>query len=1066
MTESGFSVLEKVFADRQVVSLADFLKDDGTSSKSRLPQIFRNAAVVHVQTPECKPQAAPQVEPEQQLDWYELTESCDSNLFMRGLKDKWYLPCVATTGQPMKTCECPFIPHAARSDWAKLHSEFGAKKMKCLLIHCSIFVLVGRRAWLQISGPLDKGDLERMFPPIFQYRAIPKAVKRKKEEHAIAKAPKTSNLPFRDCPSVQRPLKKIRLTSSDGQSHSVEFLQHTTKSVVSTIDNIPDMKPLSTSLVPILKKVRLKQGDSLSPPIHLTLVVEPQKDCAHASIRREEIGKKKTRRGRNKLITKQIVDKRTAINGSMKIPHDEILYSSSGWTHFPITHPVSHASPIPTVLAILRTSVGGECSESEDQLRSDLPLLGELIEAMMKNHRRCRYNPIVRRMLADSNGDSQKSFVDASRVYQFIRCIVKKVVPIELLGDQTNQQVFLSNVRRFIEAGRGTSFTLNDLIQSMRTSKCRWFSHLPSLAVKISLLARLIVWLFMGFVKPLIRQHFYATETSYGRNRIFFYSKDVWQKIHHRMLRSICSVSLRQPLPVLEKWTAPNSTSELQNLLLFARLRFVPKKNGARPIMSTKFRNTNRKQVNTARLLLHTITSLYVEGMDAKSTHSLHRKWVDYVECRDTENPVYFVHADIEDAFGSIDHDKMVDLLLWYAQNLPRELQVRTFCNVTPDGRRSKPFQIIPHFHRDDPEGWVQQMAPGSVVFHTGTRVEKLNTVKILEFAIRSVREVHVVHHDKAHYQLKRGIPQGSRLSSALCHIYYGHMVREHLSEFLSSPDDLLIRVVDDFLYLTASGERARAFHHRIHQGFTDYNAYVNIDKSATNLDLSIPSDQAQAPPVRKPVWFSFCGLQFHTKTLEIRGDYTKYEGTDIIHCITPSTGEPGKLLLKRIQGISTLKIETVYLDARVNRKPTIVRSMFNACLMAAFRFHAIVKQILMRTVPRHLRDKAANNARYLAHTVIKECCSKMVGHVSSVRRRRKDVKIILSNTETAWLCYEAFHRKLSRHGKLYSNVLLAVRVLQTEHEKKIPNEKLKNLRSWIGKRIPLSFRRMKDHVR
>jgi hypothetical protein len=40
---------------------------------------------------------------------------------------------------------------------------------------------------------------------------------------------------------------------------------------------------------------------------------------------------------------------------------------------------------------------------------------------------------------------------------------------------------------------------------------------------------------------------------------------------------------------------------------------------------------------------------------------------------------------------------------------------------------------------------------------------------------------------------------------------------------------------------------------------------------------------------------------------------------------------------------------KTIYLDARVNRKPTIIRSMFNACLMAAFRFHAIVKHILMR---------------------------------------------------------------------------------------------------------------------
>jgi hypothetical protein len=137
---------------------------------------------------------------------------------------------------------------------------------------------------------------------------------------------------------------------------------------------------------------------------------------------------------------------------------------------------------------------------------------------------------------------------------------------------------------------------------------------------------------------------------------------------------------------------------------------------------------------------------------------------------------------------------------------------------------------------------------------------------------------------------------------------------------------------------------------------------------------------------------------------------------------------------------------------------------MFNACLMAAFRFHAIVKHILMRSAPRRWYDKAID-ARFLANTVIKECCSKMVGHVSNVHRRRKDVKIILSNTETAWLCYEAFRRKLSQHKKLYSNVLLAVQILRSEYEKKMPEAKLKNIRSWIGHRIPRSFRRMKDHT-
>ena len=169
------------------------------------------------------------------------------------------------------------------------------------------------------------------------------------------------------------------------------------------------------------------------------------------------------------------------------------------------------------------------------------------------------------------------------------------------------------------------------------------------------------------------------------------------------------------------------------------------------------------------------------------------------------------------------------------------------------------------HISRDTIyEEWVKQMSPGTVVFHAGIRTDELDVVKILQFAIKSVREVHVVHHDNTHYQLRRGIPQGSRLSIALCHIYYGHLVRENLSEFLNQPDDLLIRVVDDFLYLTPNSERARVFHHRIHQGFTDYSAYVNIKKSATNsqsaADLIKPRDETNDKALRKPVCVSFRG--------------------------------------------------------------------------------------------------------------------------------------------------------------------------------------------------------------
>lgn len=203
---------------------------------------------------------------------------------------------------------------------------------------------------------------------------------------------------------------------------------------------------------------------------------------------------------------------------------------------------------------------------------------------------------------------------------------------------------------------------------------------------------------------------------------------------------------------------------------------------------------------------------------------------------------------------------------------------------------------------------------PGGVVFDLALPLEVIDTAEVVEFAIQSIRRIFVDNNDKR-YVLRRGIPQGSKLSSALCHIYYGHMVKEHLTDWLAQPEDLLIRVVDDFLYLTPDGARARRFYQRIHQGFPDYRAYINMSKTTTNVDIASIEADPSPPSVVVPrpggsIWSSFCGLQFNARTLELRGDYTKYDGTDIISCITPSAGQPGELLLQRLQAIATLKIE------------------------------------------------------------------------------------------------------------------------------------------------------------
>ena len=610
--------------------------------------------------------------------------------------------------------------------------------------------------------------------------------------------------------SVLRPLKKIRIHLGDGQQVSNRLIssQESRK------------RELVPSIVPPLKKIRLQRRNSHGDLEYLGDEIQVQK---LTEIRRAPTVnvKQSGRRRRTKRKAIQKVDHRRAFDGSLVIFHDEILYSHSGWTHFQITHPLLRSSPEDTVTAILNCPVGSSIRTNGVELSQ----FHQFVELMWKNHRRCRYTSILRQLLKTDSA-KERLAVRTDRVNLFICVAIKTVIPVQLLGGMHNRKVLLRNVERFIRAGKGTLFTLNDIMQSVKSSKCRWLDRLDSLPLQVSLLARLFKWLFLDWIKPLIRQHFYVTETTYGRNRLFFHTKAVWQRMRNHMMKSMCSTNAHQQLAALRKSDAAGS----EKLMLHSRLRFIPKANGSRPIMSTVFQQCSLKEVNDTRLLLSTIGSLYPEGMDAKSTYNLHRKWADFVRRRTA--PMYFVHADVQDAYGSIVHAKLVDILMGYRSILPAELNIRTLSYVSADGRRSKNFRMVP-FLNDQLE-WVKRLPLNSILLDMG-RKETFDTQKLLNLAIRSIQEVHVTHL-KEHYSLQRGIPQGSRLSSSLCHIYYGHMVREHLNEFLSHPDDLLLRVVDDFLYLTPSYQRGRAFYNRIHQGFPNYNAHANTTKSSTNL--------------------------------------------------------------------------------------------------------------------------------------------------------------------------------------------------------------------------------------
>lgn len=155
------------------------------------------------------------------------------------------------------------------------------------------------------------------------------------------------------------------------------------------------------------------------------------------------------------------------------------------------------------------------------------------------------------------------------------------------------------------------------------------------------------------------------------------------------------------------------------------------------------------------------------------------------------------------------------------------------------------------------------------------------------------------------------GIPQGSVLSSLLCSFYYGHMDRHVIFPFLEksslptteyasrkdtchdisaapsgieldaipSPKYMLLRFIDDFLFLSTSKQQASSFLSRLQRGFHDYNCYMNEDKFGVNFDIGHISRLSSNRIYVGDDGLSFIrwsGLLINCCSLEVQADYMR----------------------------------------------------------------------------------------------------------------------------------------------------------------------------------------------
>lgn len=160
-------------------------------------------------------------------------------------------------------------------------------------------------------------------------------------------------------------------------------------------------------------------------------------------------------------------------------------------------------------------------------------------------------------------------------------------------------------------------------------------------------------------------------------------------------------------------------------------------------------------------------------------------------------------------------------------------------------------------------------------------------------FNLQQHVKYNVLKIDKNFYLQNCGIPQGSILSALLCSFYYGHMENSKIVPFLDKVgmsdgghycQKLLMRFIDDFLFISTSKKHVVAFLSRLGRGFREYNCEMNKEKFGVSFDCDMIMEESNSKSNRvcfdedgNKKFLKWSGLLINCNTLEVQADYTRF---------------------------------------------------------------------------------------------------------------------------------------------------------------------------------------------